>query len=129
MFRSNSKLEAQIFSSSRAIGFLHAGQRVLLRYQSFPYQKFGSYEGTVAEVSRSAISPSELGQSFVGLTSLYGTNEPVYRITVALDKQSVLAYGQTIPLKPGMQLEADVLIEKRHLIEWILDPLYTITGK
>ena len=125
----NSKLEAQIFSSSRAIGFLHAGQRVLLRYQSFPYQKFGSYEGTVAEVSRSAISPSELGQSFVGLTSLYGTNEPVYRITVALDKQSVLAYGQTIPLKPGMQLEADVLIEKRHLIEWILDPLYTITGK
>jgi len=125
----DSKLEAQIFSSSRAIGFLHAGQRVLLRYQSFPFQKFGSYEGTVAEVSRSAISPSELGQSLAGLTSLFGTNEPVYRITVALDKQSVLAYGQTIPLKPGMQLEADVLIEKRRLIEWILDPLYTITGR
>jgi membrane fusion protein len=28
-----------------------------------------------------------------------------------------------------MQLEADVIIEKRRLIEWVLDPLFTLTGK
>jgi membrane fusion protein len=28
-----------------------------------------------------------------------------------------------------MQLEADVLIEKRRLIEWVLDPIFTLTGK
>ncbi len=124
-----SKLEAQIYGSSHVVGFLRVGQEVLLRYKSFPFQKFGSYKGTVADVSRSAVSPSELPQPLIGLTSLYGTNEPVYRIKVALGRQSVTAYGEAIPLKPGMQLEADVLIEKRRLFEWILDPLYTISGK
>ncbi len=124
-----SKLQAQIYGSSHVIGFLHVGQDVLLRYSSFPFQKFGSYKGTVAEVSRSAVSPSELPQPLAGLTSLSGTNEPVYRITVALERQAVTAYGQEVPLKPGMQLEADILIESRRLFEWILDPLYTISGK
>ncbi len=124
-----SKLEAQIYASSHVIGFLRVGQEVLLRYNPFPFQKFGSYKGIVSDISRSAVSPSELPQPLIGLTSLSGTNEPVYRITVALERQSVTAYGEALPLKPGMQLEADVLIEKRRLYEWILDPLYTITGK
>jgi len=38
-------------------------------------------------------------------------------------------YGKPVALQPGMQLEADVLIENRKLIEWVLDPLYTLTGK
>lgn len=126
---SGSELQAQLFSPSRAIGFVRPGQRVLLRYQSFPYQKFGSHEGIVANVSQSPVSPSELTQALSGLTSLYPANEPVYRITVQLARQDVLAYGEPIPLQPGMQLEADVMIESRRLIEWVLDPLFTITGK
>jgi len=124
-----SKLEAQLFSPSRAIGFVRPGQHVLLRYQAFPYQKFGYYEGQVASVSRSAVSPSEMTQQLSGLTSLYGPNEPVYRITVDLASQTATAYGEHVPLQPGMQLEADVLIESRRLIEWVLDPLFTLTGK
>src|SRR5512132_1634963 len=84
-----SKLEAQLFSPSRAIGFVRPGQRVRLRYQAFPYQKFGQYEGIVAFVSRSAISPGELTQQLAGLTSLYRANEPVYCITVSLAHQPV----------------------------------------
>ncbi len=124
-----SELQAQLFSPSRAIGFVRPGQRVLLRYQAFPYQKFGHYEGTVANVSRSAISPGELTQQLAGLTSLYGADEPVYRITVTLARQTATAYGEAVPLQPGMQLEADVVIERRRLIEWVLDPLLTLTGK
>jgi membrane fusion protein len=118
-----------LFSPSRAIGFVRPGQRVLLRYQAFPYQKFGQYEGTVVYVSRSAISPGELSQQLAGLTSLYGANVPVYRITVSLAHQAVTAYGQPIPLQPGMELEASVVIESRRLIEWVFDPLFTLTGK
>ena len=124
-----SELQAQLFSPSRAIGFVRPGQRVLLRYQAFPYQKFGHYEGSVASVSRSAISPGELTQQLAGLTSLYGADEPVYRITVTLARQTATAYGEAVPLQPGMQLEADVVIERRRLIEWVLDPLLTLTGK
>lgn len=46
-----------LISPSRAIGFVRSGQRVLLRFQAFPYQKFGHYAGEVAHVSRSAVSP------------------------------------------------------------------------
>jgi membrane fusion protein len=123
-----SKLQAELFSPSRAIGFVQIGQHVLLRYEAFPYQKFGFYEGYVVDVSRSALSPSELPQQLSGLTSLYGSTEPVYRISVGLAKQTATAYGQPVALQPGMQLEADVLIETRSLIEWALDPLYTLTG-
>jgi membrane fusion protein len=126
---SGSRLQAQLFSPSRAIGFVRAGQKVLLRYEAFPYQKFGHQEGVVVTVSRSAVGPNELTQQLSGLTSLYGTNEAVYRITVDLTSQTVTAYGKSVPLQAGMQLEADVLIENRRLIEWVLDPLYTITGK
>jgi membrane fusion protein len=124
-----SLLEADLFTPSRSIGFLRPGQHVLLRYEAYPYQKFGHYEGQIASISRSALNPGELPAQVAGLTSLIGTNEPVYRITVSLQSQHVNAYGKPVALQPGMQLEADVLIESRRLIEWVLDPLYTLTGK
>jgi membrane fusion protein len=102
---------------------------VLLRYHAYPYQKFGHHEGVVTNVSRAAVSPGELPSQLAGLTSLYGANEPVYRLTAGLASQTITAYGQPMPLQPGMQLEADVIIEKRRLIEWVLDPLFTLTGK
>ena len=55
-----SRLEAHLYAPSRAIGFVRTGQRVQLRYQAFPYQRFGHYEGVVAAVSRAALSPAEL---------------------------------------------------------------------
>jgi membrane fusion protein len=116
------KLEAQLYCPSRAVGFLKVGQRVLLRYEAFPYQKFGHYEGKIASVSRSAVSPSELPP---GTT---GTNEPVYRVTVTLASQSVRAYGQAVALQPGMQLDAEVVLESRRLVEWMAEPLFTVSG-
>jgi membrane fusion protein len=124
-----SKLTAKLFVPGKAIGFMRSGQDVLLRYEAFPYQKFGHHQGTVSSVSRSTVSPSELGAQLAGLTSLLSGAEPVYLVTVQLASQTVIAYGDTVPLQPGMQLEADVLIETRRLIEWVFDPLFTMTGK
>jgi membrane fusion protein len=124
-----SVLQADLFGTSRAVGFVRARQRVLLRYHAFPYQKFGLYEGVIRSVSRSAISPSELPQQLSGLASLYGANEPVYRVTVELARQTATAYGEAMPLQAGMQVEADVMLESRRLIEWVFDPLYSLTGR
>jgi membrane fusion protein len=128
-----SRLEAHLYAPSRAIGFVRPGQRVQLRYQAFPYQRFGHHEGVVAAVSRAALSPGELPAQLAGLTSLTGAaagagGEPIYRITVSLASQSVTAYGAQVPLQPGMALEADVALERRRLFEWVLDPLYAVTG-
>jgi len=71
---------------------------------------------------------SNLSQQLPGLSSLYGVDEPVYRITVDLKSQNATAYGASVPLQPGMQLEASVAMETRTLIEWIFEPLFTLTG-
>ena len=118
-------LEAHLYAPSRAIGFVQPGARVLLRYQTFPYQKFGQHAGQVQVVSRTTQAPQDY--AFPGLYAV--TSEPLYRITVGLVKQHVLAYGQPQRLQPGMVVEADVLLDRRRIYEWILDPLYSVLGK
>ena len=125
MLPGDGALEAELLVPSRAIGFIEPGDKVLLRYQAYPYQKFGHHLGHVARISRSALSNGELG-ALVGNAQ---QGEPFYRITVALARQDVTAYGKAEPLKPGMLLEADVLGEKRRLIEWVFEPLYSLKGK
>ena len=121
----NSKLQAQLLVPSRAVGFVEPGDKVLLRYQAYPYQKFGHYQGRVVRISRSALSSGELG-ALVGNAE---AGEPFYRITVSLAQQAVTAYGKLEPLRPGMLVDADILGEKRRLIEWVFEPLYSIEGK
>jgi membrane fusion protein len=120
-------LEAHLYAPSRAVGFVRAGQPVLLRYRAYPYQKFGHSRGIIASVSRSAIEPAEVPAMFAG-GAAGSPAEALYRITVALERQHVTAYGQAAPLQPGMQLDADVLLERRRLFEWVLDPVFTLTG-
>src|SRR3954447_10649292 len=121
-----SNLQASLYGASRAIGFVKPGQRVSMRYQAFPYQKFGSYAGTVASVSKSAINPAELPQQLAGL---YAPAESLFRINITLDRQTATTYGEAAPLQAGMQLEADVITDRRRLIEWMFEPLFTLTGK
>ena len=124
-----SVLVAELFVPSAAVGFIREGQRVLLKYRAFPYQKFGQQEGVVQTVSKSSLNPAELGARVAGMSSMLPPGEAVYVVTVALEKATVNAYGDTIDLQPGMQLEADIQVERRRLFEWVLDPLYTITGR
>lgn len=134
MVAPDTQLEAHLYSPSRAVGFVRPGQHVQLRYQAYPYQRFGHQDGVVAHVSRTALSPGELPLQLAGMSSLTGlvagaASEPIYRITVRLERQSVTAYGAQVPLQPGMTLEADVALDRRRLYEWVLDPLYTVTGR
>ncbi|HOY37460.1 MAG TPA: HlyD family efflux transporter periplasmic adaptor subunit [Piscinibacter sp.] len=123
----DARLQAHLFAPSSAVGFVKPEQPVLLRYQAFPYQKFGLQSGQVAQVSRSPLQASELAG--VPLPKSEGEAEPLYRITVTLDKQAVAAYGREQALVPGMQLEADVLLDRRRLIEWIFEPLLGLASR
>ncbi|SRR5258708_11735058 len=109
-------LKAELLVPARAIGFVEPGQAVRLSYGTFPYQQFGLAEGVVETVSYTLLKPDEL----VGPVLV---KEPSYRVGVALQRQSISAYGRAIPLQPDMQLEADILFERRTLLAWLLDPL------
>jgi membrane fusion protein len=115
-------LEAHLLVPSRAMGFIAPRQTVAIRYQAFPYQRFGSAKGCITAISKTLITPSEV-------TLPVPLHEPVYRVTVALEAQTVTAYGAEMPLQAGMVLDADIWLDQRRLLEWVFDPLYSITGR
>jgi membrane fusion protein len=120
------ELEAEIYAPSRSVGFIKPGMQVLVRYQAYPYQKFGQYPAQVREVASTSLRPEDL--AVPGAVS--GTNgEPLYRIRLRLQRQSVQAYGETLPLKSGMLVDASVLLEQRRLYEWVLEPLFSVSGR
>jgi membrane fusion protein len=121
---SNSTLEALLYAPSRSIGFVHEGEDVLLRYLAYPHQKFGVHRATIVAVSRNPMLPGELG-----FTPLDGTREPLYRIKATLDSQAIHAYDRLERLQPGMQFEADIILDRRRLIEWIFEPLLGLAGR
>lgn len=121
-------LQAYLYAPSRAIGFVKPGDKVLMRYQPYPYQKFGQAQSTVAFVSKVALSGSEL-TGMNGAPDQTNGGEPLYRITVNLSAQTIKAYGRPQSLQAGMLLDADILQEKRRLYEWVLEPLYSLSGK
>jgi membrane fusion protein len=117
--------QAHLFVPSEAIGFIQIGDPVSIRYQAYPYQKFGQYSATIVSTARSALSGAELSSSGAP-PDISGT---FYRVTVALKEQAVTAYGVPQKLQAGMSLYADVFRERRRLYEWVLEPLYSLTGK
>ena len=109
-------LEAELFVPTQAIGFVRPGQEVRVLYDAFPYQRFGTYGGRIVRVAKTMLTSSDLS----GPVSL---QQPAYKVTVALDRQDVTAYGERIPLQPDMLLKADILLDRRSLLTWLLDPL------
>ena len=116
------ELQAQLLVPTRAAGFIRAGQTVALRYQAFPYQRFGHHSGQVLQVDSSVIQPNEVSLPLA-------LQEPMYRVTVRLPSQQVQAYGQAMALRAGMVLDADVWIDRRRIVEWLFDPLLSVTGR
>lgn len=109
-------LQAELFIPARAIGFVEIGQPVRLLYDAFPYQQFGTYQGRITRVSQTILTPTDIATPV-------DLKEPAYRATVELERPDVDAYGRKIPLQPDMLLKADVILQKRTLVEWILNPL------
>ena len=112
-------LIAELYLPSRAIAFVEPGQFVKLQYDALPYQKFGVAEGEVIRVSSTSLLPQELGV-------LTQNPEPLYRVEVSLSAQTVRAFEKDIPLQSGMELTADIVLEDRKLMEWLLEPLRSV---
>lgn len=121
----DAQLQAHLYAPSSALGFLRPEQPVHLRVAAFPFQKFGHQLGRVQQVARTPLQAGELA----ALPLAARPGEPMYRITVALERQDVLAYGERQALAAGMQLEADVLLDRRRLIEWLFAPVLGLAGR
>ena len=110
-------LQAEILVPARAAGFVRNGQPVALRYDAFPYQKFGLHEATIASISGTVLDPDQQpGPVRLPI--------PAYRVVARLERETVIAYGRTLELRPGLTFEADVVRDRRRIMEWLLEPVF-----
>ena len=115
------KLQAELYVPTRAIAFVKKGQSVRLRYDAFPYQKFGIYNGVISEISKTVIQGTDLViiPEFI---------EPFFLVIVDIDEQTINAFDDSIPLQAGISLSADIILEDRKLWEWAFEPLIKVLG-
>jgi membrane fusion protein len=98
-------LEVTLLVPSSAVGSLRPGQAVVLRYDAFPYQRYGVGHGIVKEIAATVSPPA-------------GDGAPAYRVLVTLARN-----GAPFALRPDMSLSASIVIERRSLLDWLLAPL------
>lgn len=115
------ELVAELLIPSRAAGQIKKGQAIRLLYDAFPYQKFGSFEGEVASISKAVISPGDLPLQDQ-------SEDSVFLVSVTIDNQTLEVDNQEFILQAGMTLSADIILEERKIIEWILAPLMKTAG-
>jgi membrane fusion protein len=114
-----SKLQAQLFVPTSAIGFVKKGQAVRLAVDAFPYQTFGTVSGRLLTVATSPISQPGPNNTTVS----------VYPVTVELDQSAVRVLDRQEPLISGMTLTARIITEKQTLLQWFLQPLFAVRNR
>jgi membrane fusion protein len=102
------RLRAELKLPEAGVGKLKAGQGVKLKYDAFPYQRYGVKYGQVAWLSPATVESKD-GASF--------------RAHIEIAESELFIQGQSRPLSAGMSGKAEIVIGKRSLIEYILEPL------
>jgi membrane fusion protein len=118
----DSILVGRLLIPTSAIGFVQPGESVRVRYDAFPYQHFGVHRAVVRDVARGVLFS---GDSYGPLR----VTKPAYPATVALSSQAVTADAREVPLQSGMLLRADIILERRSILEWIFEPLLGTRGR
>ena len=108
---SEDKLEIEAIVPNKDIGFVQAGQEVVVKIESFPYTRYGYLTGKVKTVSFDAVENKDLGL--------------VYTAIVSLDKDTLNIEGKPVRLDAGMNATAEIKTGKRSVISYLLSPLQT----
>jgi membrane fusion protein len=80
------------------------------------------YQGEVSQLSKAVLMAQDPD-------SPVRIQEPVYQVQVRLNQQFIEAYGEQLPLQAGMLLNADIVLEQRSVLSWLLEPLVSLKGR
>ncbi|MEN1836173.1 HlyD family type I secretion periplasmic adaptor subunit [Pseudomonas lijiangensis] len=102
-------VEVEAMLENKDVGFVHAGQPVTVKVETFTFTKYGTIEGEVISVSSDAIEDEKRGL--------------IYSSKIRLNSDTLNINGTDIKLSPGMAVTAEVKTNKRRVIEYFLSPL------
>lgn len=121
-------LRAALRVPSRRRGFVQEGQTVRLKFDAFPYERFGSYEARIVSISGTTIQSGEAPLAPTGATGpadiLKNPEGGDYMAWAALKGDSFEVERQHFKILPGMRATASIVVERRTIAEWVLAPLF-----
>jgi len=116
------RVEAILYVPSRAIGSIQLQQSVLINYDAYSSQSYGSYLATIHSISQTPIDPR---QHLLPIVSL---QEPVYLVKARLEQQHVSGRHEN-PVLPGMLFTAEVVTDDLTILQHIFSPLTRLQRK
>ena len=131
------EIEARV--ENKDIGFVTLGQEAIVKVDAFPFTRYGTLDGKVAQVSRDAIEAREAnassdaesvarGQSVDQTTGTAPMENLVYPVKVDLDRDTIAADGKDVRLTPGMTVSVEILTGHRRVIDYLLAPILETTS-
>jgi membrane fusion protein len=106
------------------VPYLKSGDRVNLRYEAFPAEKFGQFQATVTTVTRTPASTQEMLTYHGAPKNTLDASVPWYKVIVKPEQQSIVYAGKSLPLENGMKAKSTLFLEKRKIYQWMLSPFY-----
>lgn len=107
--------------------YVAPGDRINIRYEAFPYQKFGQFPGRIRSISAVPASTQELSTyNSAPQVPGGGHTQSYYKVLVAPEATSFHISGRELFLTSGMKVQSTLFLEKRPLYQWIFSPYYDI---
>ncbi|QPS56699.1 HlyD family secretion protein [Serratia plymuthica] len=113
-----------IWVPNDALPYITAGDRVNVRYEAFPAEKFGQFAGSVSIISKAPASPQEMLTYQGAPKSAMTTAVPYYKVIVRPEKQTIMYGDKRLSLENGMKAQSTLFLEKRKIYQWMLSPFY-----
>jgi HlyD family secretion protein len=122
----NAPLEVEANIPASEDGYVHVGDSVAIKFDTFPYTVYGMAEGVVRTVSADSFSSQEEQRNPTGAAPMpsqaaqMGGGGLWYRSRISLDKIGLHDTPPGFRLIPGMPITADVLVGKRTVMGYLL---------
>ncbi|EIR3463542.1 HlyD family secretion protein [Salmonella enterica] len=107
-----------------AVPYITEGDKVNVRYEAFPAEKFGQFSAKVINVSRTPASTQEMQTYKAAPQNILGASVPWYKVIVKPEKQLIVYDEKSLPLENGMKAESTFFLEERPVYQWMISPFY-----
>jgi hemolysin D len=110
-------LQAEVNVEGKDIGQTAVGQPVRIKFEAFPFQKFGTAAGAVRVVSQDSFAPDPKAEGARRQTA------PYYRVLIDISDVHLRLPAERIHMIPGMAVTAEMKVGRRSVISYFLYPL------
>ena len=108
-----------------SVPYVSRGDHINVRYDAFPYEKFGQFPGVIESIAYVPASIQEMSTYSSSPTRQSAELvESYYKVLVAIDNTQFGYQGKKLNLSSGMKAQATLFLEKRPIYQWMFAPFY-----